>query len=544
MIYMLEGVSKNRISILQFPDADTHSHGHSLWMSNLFVDLANTSQSLLLRPYGYYLSPAAENNQAVIVNILLMWCTFLGGHIEEETFWTAGKSYVMVTSLFISLLNVVCASESLQDILSHLSTRVERAIADGRCVEHLKHLLNFLAAWEQRPAYLTPMTYGWCSAIAEATQNIRPGSPTPPFVRDIPSWGFHIQNHPTEEDGNLQTTRVRPQALTYTEHANLIADTLEVGFRLFGPRHGRPALHLNHTHHHGQVFKTAFLSESDETIADVACIWIADSIGTPPGPVVGYFAERVEDPVPFSPRLRRVAISVIERIWSKPPEASRSEIINLLNRLEVGMEDVVDKNSWVGLLVYEIRSIPGLERLSPHYWQLLDQLELAGGFFWSFRPRDVEVMVSLEQAEDWEKLEVWMAVMWRSLPSDAEQELVEEINRVTLKLLLQWPSALAGFRDLCDGMFWNCNQDQLRKTLDQAPKQLSPLESTQSRYVIPRHVQHIFALIPLLQPNDSLPNAHSLPFGRRRHLLGSEAIRHVYHGPVSEGFELVLRETM
>ena len=70
--------------------------------------------------------------------------------------------------LIFRLIGVVHASDSLETILSHLSARVMTSIADGSCLHHLNYLLEFLAAWEKRPAYLTPMTYQWCSAISEA----------------------------------------------------------------------------------------------------------------------------------------------------------------------------------------------------------------------------------------------------------------------------------------------------------------------------------------------------------------------------------------
>jgi hypothetical protein len=54
--------------------------------------------------------------------------------------------------------------------------------------------------------------------------------------------------------------------------------------------------------------------------------------------------------------------------------------------------------------------------LSPHYWCLLDKLALGTNFSGSPGLQSVEVMRSLEEAEDWEKLEVWIVVVWQSLP--------------------------------------------------------------------------------------------------------------------------------
>jgi hypothetical protein len=73
----------------------------SLWMSNLFVDLARTDQTLSpATPHPLY-SARITKHQAVNANLLLAWCVFLRGHVEEETFWAVDKSYVVSSSYFL-----------------------------------------------------------------------------------------------------------------------------------------------------------------------------------------------------------------------------------------------------------------------------------------------------------------------------------------------------------------------------------------------------------------------------------------------------------
>jgi len=91
-IRMLELNSGHGRSTLDFPRGGTHTLTHSLWMSNLFVDLARVGPNPTLRSYEAYLSAAVTNHQAMIANILLVWYMFLGGHAEEETFWAVDKS--------------------------------------------------------------------------------------------------------------------------------------------------------------------------------------------------------------------------------------------------------------------------------------------------------------------------------------------------------------------------------------------------------------------------------------------------------------------
>jgi hypothetical protein len=65
----------------------------------LFVDLARAAQSPTLYSHESYLSAAADNHGDVIANVLLMWYMFLGGHVEEDTFWAVDKTFVEISSL-------------------------------------------------------------------------------------------------------------------------------------------------------------------------------------------------------------------------------------------------------------------------------------------------------------------------------------------------------------------------------------------------------------------------------------------------------------
>jgi len=65
-------------------------------MSNLFADLTRAGPNPTLKSYESYLGAAVTNHQPMIANILLIWDMFLGGHVEEETFWAVDKSYAVV----------------------------------------------------------------------------------------------------------------------------------------------------------------------------------------------------------------------------------------------------------------------------------------------------------------------------------------------------------------------------------------------------------------------------------------------------------------
>ena len=97
------------------PDASRHvlfPHGakntwiHSLWLSNLFVDLTRAGPNPILRSNDAYLTIARTNHRATIANILLMWYMFLGGHVEEETTWAVDKSYATISSSLLAYLTL------------------------------------------------------------------------------------------------------------------------------------------------------------------------------------------------------------------------------------------------------------------------------------------------------------------------------------------------------------------------------------------------------------------------------------------------------
>ena len=63
--------------------------------------------------------------------------------------------------------------------------------------------------------------------------------------------------------------------------------------------------------------------------------------------------------------------------FSIKPDVAGLETVHLLSRLEVSVDDMVERYVWVELL-YRVICLPvGLETLSSHYWRLLDQLDLA-----------------------------------------------------------------------------------------------------------------------------------------------------------------------
>ena len=361
-----------------------------------------------------------------------------------------------------------------------------KLIADGTRFRDIKILFDFLAAWEERPISLTTMAYDWCSAISEAAGQLElAGTHTSqeiwsPFPLEGDFSQFESNSGPPRLN-NASHIRGRLQGSTSGEYLDFFTP-LKIAFRLVGPAIDR--LHpvdLNHTPHHDRVFEVAFSSDDDEVIADAACAWVV-GYPSPTGSCVRYFAERVGNPRPFSWRLRGLAIHAIGGRTLTQRAEPGLEVVRLLNRLDPCMGDLRCSLPWYALLMDVIHSPVG-ENLSLHSWRLLDELQWECGVSW-FEMRDVEVMRSLEEAEEWEKLEVWIAVMWCSLPwPEPTPEVVEVVGDATLKLILLRPSALQRFENLPERVGSDGTRARLIEVLGQVRVERLALEAEHPPYV-------------------------------------------------------------
>ena len=449
--------------------------------------------------------------------------------------------------------------------------RVMKAISDGNLVQHLYFLLEFLAAWEKRPWYLTRMAYEWCSAISEVAGKLGQGEipiiePRPtldklesrflnlPMLSPPPGFSLQFrlgQNDlvfyqgpglPTRRSVEEEFSKVGPgcdpvrlgdtshrtlgdslESPTPIHYAQLLSITLQIGFRLESPR-GMPIYSRDHTPDYDWMFETAFSSRDDEVVADAICAYVTKGCHTPLDSFARHFSKRIGSDTPFSPRLRRISIHAIEVIWLNVREGLMSEAVRWLDHLSVGKDDVEHVWMWGHILVDVVCSPTGFDSLSSHYWDLLDKLTPHARLRRNSGPRGMEVMRSLEKAEDWWKLEVWVLVMWRA-PLDGAME--EEVRRVTLELLLQRPSALPRFENLRKAVGpWKQDAEgtvieELQRICDQVRTEQSPSESSPP-YVYFRLTQHPSVLMPPfppLQSTDSGAAARPPPFCRRPQFL-------------------------
>ena len=272
---------------------------------------------------------------------------------------------------------------------------------------------------------LTPMAYQWCSAIFEKMRECGEDEP--------------------DSDG-------QPRLRYINSYSHLLSLSLAVAFHHIGPNSIDSPIHLSHTHHHEQMLNYIFAMESDDSIADALYVWIVDRQTPPSGSCTHQLLKLTERDWPFSTRLRQTILHTILELWDQELEAAGLEFVCLLHNLGVGMGEVDDAEEWMCMLIGVLRSPVGQEHLSSHYWLLLrDLVPMAPPphIHWD---REAEIMKSLEEAQDWEKLEIWMLILWWAEYVYSGSDVlapnpIQDIKQATLILFQQRWSAIPRFED-------------------------------------------------------------------------------------------------
>jgi len=289
--------------------------------------------------------------------------------------------------------------------LRRLSEAVLSAI-DGTPAQQafIPHVLRDLIKLEHRPEYLTVTSYELCSVIYEKRER-------------IPDW------------------------------ESLLLVCLEIGFRHLDFRTEFIKLSLTHTKHHRGLVDVVFKSQDGESIADLLHAWTAkleyyepahNLLDFCPTHLVG-----LQNLVPFSPRLRRLVIRSIGLIGYKEfEEVGVGGFIGLLNHLHVAVEDIDHKFHWAGLLFDVIQSSEGTQHLSHWYWELLVELVVSKSKWLRLDPAyGAQIITSLIEAEEWNKLECWVGIVWMLLPDGLDPGEGDLGHSMTL-LFRQRPGAV------------------------------------------------------------------------------------------------------
>lgn len=128
----------------------------------------------------------------------------------------------------------------------------------------------------------------------------------------------------------------------------------------------------------------------------------------------------------FSPSVSGAGISTYSKQWEE-------RFIELLNRLHIVIEDMRALTTW-GILAWVlleiIQSREGARHLAIQSWELLAEIAIKGilkGAVYS-----LDVTPSLLEAQEWDKLECWMAIVWMSWPLDPGNTAKDVEDSMTL----------------------------------------------------------------------------------------------------------------
>jgi hypothetical protein len=291
----------------------------------------------------------------------------------------------------------------MEQILHRLSKAVRSAI-DGTQVQRkfIPHALDDLTKLETHPACLTEIAYERCSMICENRQSLE-------------DW------------------------------EGLLLVSLEIGFRHLDPQTLYISSTLNHTIHHLEMVDVVFKRQKSEEIADLLHAWTIEdsslqvahmSLRTCTEHLVG-----LHNIVPFSSRLRRLVIHSVELIGYKGfKRVGVERFVELLNHLRVTVEDMDYQTKWGELLLETLQTSEGAQHLSHWYWELLVELVI----LWPLQDKfaySPQIVTFLVGAQEWNKLECWMATIWMIWPPEVGGITEEDLDRSIFLLFQQRPGA-------------------------------------------------------------------------------------------------------
>ena len=219
--------------------------------------------------------------------------------------------------------------------------------------------------------------------------------------------------------------------------------SLEIGFR-HGPRLGMEQTSFD-PRYHKSMADIVFGSQRGEVIADLLYAFTQSRAAYPFTHPLNVCAKHLVNlpSLNLSPRLRPLVIRSVELIGHQGfGEVGVENLVRLLYRLGVSIDDVGSRFSWTELLLGIIKSHEGRECLSYSYWELLVELSLPyDGNHQGLTDYDPQVMISLRDAQEWDRLACWICFVWieRSLCPDGT---LGDLERGTVLLFRHRPDTI------------------------------------------------------------------------------------------------------
>jgi len=263
---------------------------------------------------------------------------------------------------------------------------------------------------------------------------------------------------------------------SFRDWESLLILSLEVGFRHLNPEDPLIMAKLTHTEHHKKLVDVVFKSKDRETIADLLHAWtMRENPHDRPDTSLDMCARHLVSlgcQVSFSSRLRRLVIQSIEAIGYQGFEKVGAEgFVGLLNHLNIGVEDMEYRYKWILLFLDTIQSSKGAQHLSHQSWKFLVESTISEWWRLEHINYNPHVMSSLEKAQEWDRLECWVGVVWMTWPPDASDlETIGELKRVMVSLFQQQPNAVQKLEQWMKQWSSGCSEE-IPETFQQICKQ-------------------------------------------------------------------------
>ena len=288
--------------------------------------------------------------------------------------------------------------------------------------KYLPYMLARFRNLEMRTKYLTEVAYGWCFMVCES-------------------------------HSSLENRR------------ELLLLALEIGFRHLNLQSHWIGGELTNMEVDQKMVEIVFQSGESEAIADLLYAWTSVGPYHDPHPSLKRCAEYLvglSHLQPFSPRLRQTIIQSIALLeYQGFEQVGLERLIGLLDGLHVCIQDMSTSYKLRQLLLDIIQSPEGIQHVSHQYWELLVEFVVSEphAFIGEFSPH---LMISLQGANEWDKLECWMGFIWImwSLGAEMDEDLEtdEKLEHVTLSLFQQRPGAVQKLEQWVGRLYYHFRQ--------------------------------------------------------------------------------------
>ena len=222
--------------------------------------------------------------------------------------------------------------------------------------------------------------------------------------------------------------------------------SLEIGFHHLDHKISMYMRQLTHTEHHNKLADIIFGSGDSEAIADLLLAWTLGYKYSSSGPLItcARHITLLLKQQPFPSRLRQVIIHSIEVIgYEGFREAGMEGFIALLDNLCIVAKDVGWWRWWTILLLDIIQSSGESQHLSHHYWDLLIELSIKESQYLRPHPTyNPEIITYLKDAQEWDKLECWMGVVWMVWPPKDDETMEDDLKSGMQSLFHHQPGAI------------------------------------------------------------------------------------------------------